>query len=171
MRTAVKTAAMATLGVMALGLSSCASIFTHSTYPVEFNSLPQGANVTVENRDGRTVYNGQTPATLWLQASAGYMRPEIYRVTYRQKGQEPVTTYIEAKIDGWYFGNLLFGGFVGMLLVDPLTGAMWRIPAGSEVVSVTMENSPAMSSESIGTPQQTAQPQQPADQWSQLGEK
>ncbi|MDR1896957.1 MAG: hypothetical protein LBR10_09235, partial [Prevotellaceae bacterium] len=31
------------------------------------------------------------------------------------------------KIDGWYFGNLLLGGWPGMLIIDPLTGAMWKI--------------------------------------------
>jgi len=26
----------------------------------------------------------------------------------------------------WYIGNLLFGGVLGMVIVDPLTGSMWR---------------------------------------------
>jgi hypothetical protein len=35
---------------------------------------------------------------------------------------------LTAKINGWYFGNLLFGGIiVGMLIVDPATGAMWTL--------------------------------------------
>jgi hypothetical protein len=124
------------LGGLAVAFSSCASIVTRSVYPVEFNSTPEGARMTVVNRDGRTVYDGKTPTTLWLESSAGYMRPEIYKVTYRQDGQEPVTTYVEAKIDGWYFGNIFFGGLVGMLLIDPLTGAMWKIPPGATVVNV-----------------------------------
>ena len=29
-------------------------------------------------------------------------------------------------LNGWYIGNLLFGGLIGFLIVDPLTGAMYR---------------------------------------------
>lgn len=31
------------------------------------------------------------------------------------------------KLNGWYFGNLLIGGFLGMLIIDPATGAMWKL--------------------------------------------
>ena len=35
---------------------------------------------------------------------------------------------ISARIGGWYaFGNLLFGGLIGYLIVDPITGAMWTL--------------------------------------------
>lgn len=157
----LKLITLAAMAGLALGSTSCASIVTRSSYPVDFNSTPQGADLTVENRDGRTVFVGKTPTTLWLESSAGYMRPEIYKVTYRQSGHEPVTTYIRAKIDGWYFGNLLLGGWIGMLLVDPLTGAMWKIPPGSEVVSVSLESTPP--TDTPTTPASTS------DGWSPLG--
>lgn len=130
--------------------------------------MPQGAAVTVENRDGRTIFVGKTPTTLWLEASAGYMRPEIYRVTYRQPGQQPVETYIEAKIDGAYFANLLLvpAAWVGMLVVDPLTGAMWRIPQGAEVVSVT-DGAAASRAEAIAAP---AVETTKTSEWSTLGD-
>lgn len=118
--------------------SSCASIVTRSRYPVDFNSSPQGAHLTIENRAGIVVFEGQTPVTVELPASAGYMLREMYTVTYRQPGQEPVRTYIDANIDGWYFGNIFFGGLVGMLLVDPLTGAMYKLP--DTVRSVTIRD-------------------------------
>lgn len=31
------------------------------------------------------------------------------------------------RLSGWYFGNLVFGGLIGMLIVDPLTGAMYNL--------------------------------------------
>lgn len=34
---------------------------------------------------------------------------------------------ITFKLDGWYFGNILIGGLLGMLIIDPATGAMWKI--------------------------------------------
>ncbi|KGQ53534.1 hypothetical protein IO44_11000, partial [Gallibacterium anatis str. Avicor] len=35
---------------------------------------------------------------------------------------------VTPKIDGWYIGNILFGGIVGLLIVDPITGAMYKLP-------------------------------------------
>lgn len=34
---------------------------------------------------------------------------------------------ITFSIDGWYFGNILIGGLIGLLIVDPATGAMWKM--------------------------------------------
>ena len=34
---------------------------------------------------------------------------------------------LEADLNGWYFGNIVFGGFIGLLIVDLVTGAMYRI--------------------------------------------
>ncbi len=113
---------------------SCATIVSRSSYPVDFSSDPQGAQLTIQNRDGFVVFEGKTPTTVYLNSSAGYMRREIYRVTYQHPGQEPVTTIIEAELDGWYFGNILLGGLIGMLIVDPLTGAMYKIPPRSHSV-------------------------------------
>ena len=118
--------------------SSCASIVTRSRYPVDFNSNPQGAHLTIENRAGIVVFEGQTPVTVELPASAGYMLPEMYTVTYTQPGKEPVRTHINANIDGWYIGNLFLGGLIGMLIVDPLTGAMYKLP--DTVRSVTIRD-------------------------------
>ena len=32
---------------------------------------------------------------------------------------------ITPELNPWYIGNLFFGGIVGMVIVDPLTGSMW----------------------------------------------
>ena len=34
---------------------------------------------------------------------------------------------MSSRINGWYVGNIVFGGFIGWLIVDPLTGAMWTL--------------------------------------------
>jgi hypothetical protein len=34
---------------------------------------------------------------------------------------------LDSSVSGWYFGNLAFGGVIGMLIVDPLTGAMYNL--------------------------------------------
>lgn len=42
-------------------------------------------------------------------------------------------------LDGWYFGNILLGGIIGMLIVDPATGAMWKID--TEYLNETLNSS------------------------------
>jgi hypothetical protein len=34
---------------------------------------------------------------------------------------------LHSSVSGWYFGNVVFGGLIGMLIVDPLTGAMYNL--------------------------------------------
>ena len=111
----------------AVVLAGCASIVSKSEYPVAITSNPIGADFVVKRDSGVPVASGVTPATIVLPASEGYFQPAKYTIEYKRKGvvqSVPLT----AKIDGWYFGNLLFGGvIIGMLIVDPATGAMWRL--------------------------------------------
>ncbi|MDR2891384.1 MAG: hypothetical protein LBV18_07330 [Alistipes sp.] len=133
--------------VAAAALStSCASIVSRNSYPVYFESQPEGARVMIENRDGYVVFEGQTPVTVYLDSSAGYMRRAIYRVTYRHLDREPMTTYIDAQVNGWYFGNLLFGPYawIGMLMIDPLSGAMYRIPERAPRIDIYGPDLPPM---------------------------
>ena len=38
------------------------------------------------------------------------------------------TSKIPYDVSGWYAGgNLFFGGLIGYLIVDPMTGAMWTL--------------------------------------------
>ena len=110
----------------AVVLAGCASIVSKSEYPVAITSNPIGADFVVKRKNGVPVASGVTPATIVLPASEGYFQPAKYTIEYKRKGvmqSVPLT----AKIDGWYFGNLLFGGvIIGMLIVDPATGAMRR---------------------------------------------
>lgn len=111
----------------AVVLAGCASIVSKSEYPVAITSNPTGADFTVKRRNGIPIASGVTPATIVLPASDGYFQPAKYTIEYKRKGalqSVPLT----AKIDGWYFGNIIFGGvIIGMLIVDPATGAMWRL--------------------------------------------
>ena len=41
------------LCALVMAVSSCATIFTATKYPVAFNTTPEGAGITIENREGR----------------------------------------------------------------------------------------------------------------------
>jgi hypothetical protein len=109
-------------------LAGCASIVSKSEYPVAISSNPEEAEITIVNRAGETVFKGKTPTTLVLKAGAGFFKGENYAVTFKKEGYATHTAQIQRGVDGWYIvGNLVFGGFVGWLIVDPATGSMWTL--------------------------------------------
>jgi hypothetical protein len=122
MKKAMGTAAVALL------LSGCASIFSGSTQSVTVNSEPAGAAVTVLNGAGNQVHSGTTPATFQLTRGKGYFRSENYTISLQKDGFAAKEINVTGNINGWYFGNILIGGLIGMLAVDPLTGAMYSFP-------------------------------------------
>lgn len=112
--------------VMLLG--GCATIASRSEYPVKIFSRPEGAEITILDRDGDTVFTGKTPATVTLKAGAGNFVSEDYIVTFRRPGHPPFSARIQVGLDGWYlFGNLFSAGPIGWFIVDPTTGAMWTL--------------------------------------------
>ncbi|WIO75153.1 hypothetical protein QP938_04390 [Porticoccaceae bacterium LTM1] len=112
----------------ALASTGCASIVSDSSYPVAISSNPSGAQFTITDKSGRTVHSGTTPNTVILESGAGFFSGEDYTITYNKEGYGKQTARLKAGIDGWYFGNLLIGGLIGMLIVDPATGAMYKLP-------------------------------------------
>ena len=112
---------------LCLGMTACCSIVSKSSYPVTISSNPPGASFTLKKANGLAMSTGVTPATITLNSSDGYFQPAKYIVEFTRKGVTQ-TVPLNASINGWYFGNLLFGGIIiGMLIVDPATGAMWRL--------------------------------------------
>jgi uncharacterized protein YceK len=111
-----------------LSLSGCASIMEgSSTQEIKFSSVPEGAAVTVFTRTGEVAHTGRTPTVLALDRSGGFLESEIYTVLIRKKGYEPQEITLESIPNGWWVGNVVFGGLIGMLVVDPYTGAMFKL--------------------------------------------
>lgn len=127
----------ATTIVMALALSGCASIISGGTQPVTIKSVPEGAAVSVTNRAGTKIHSGTTPITLTLNRGAGYFTPETYTIVVTKDGFSRKEMIISGTLNGWYIGNIVFGGLIGMLAVDPLTGAMYALP---DDVSTTLDS-------------------------------
>ena len=116
------------LTTVVVALSGCASIASESKYPVSVDSEPRGAQFEVRNRSGSLVASGATPSQVTLKAGAGYFRGESYRITYRKEGYNDQESVVSSGVDGWYWGNLFLGGVLGMLIIDPATGAMYKLP-------------------------------------------
>ena len=125
-------------------LLGCASIVSKSQYPVTFDSDPSGAHLTIVNRAGDTIYEGPSPTTLTLEAGSGFFKGERYQVTVSTNGGLSTST-LTPTLDGWYIaGNIVVGGLIGWLIVDPATGAMYKLPSkhtttiGSEKSSIDL---------------------------------
>ena len=124
------------VAVCLVACSGCASIISKSSYPVSIKSEPSGADIAIANRKGEVVYEGKTPTVVELKAGAGWFKGQDYVVTFKKIGYETQTAQIKQGLDPWYlFGNILFGGLIGWVIVDPITGAMWTL----EDLNVTLE--------------------------------
>lgn len=110
-----------------IGCCGCASIITSGDEKIPISSAPSEASVTVFDKKGQTVATGTTPATLKLTKKAGYFKGADYKLVIEKPGYKPFETDIKHDINGWYFGNFGFGGLLGFLVVDPLTGGMWKL--------------------------------------------
>lgn len=119
------------LGITLLvGLSfiGCAAIIHGSKQEVMFKTTPAGADVTVTDALGTTHGSCQTPCTVKLK------RKGEYKVQIVKAGYAPVELVLERKSDGWIWGNIFFGGIIG-LIVDFSTGAAYKIEP-SEVMTI-----------------------------------
>jgi len=95
---------------------------------VTISSEPTSANVKVyDERTGMLVNTGKTPHQVVLETSQGYFKPAHYKIRCDKEGYIGTEQMLNAGMDGWYVGNILFGGLIGWLIVDPATGAMWDI--------------------------------------------
>ena len=107
-------------------LSSCASIVSTEIYPFGISSIPKNADVIVKDQFGDVIFQGNTPTLVQLKTSRGYFKKAFYEVIISMEGYETKILPIEFNLDGWYFGNFLFGGIIGFLIIDPATGAMYK---------------------------------------------
>ncbi len=105
----------------------CASIVSKSSWPVTINSNPSGATVSVKNKHGVAIHTATTPATIVLESGDGYFSSANYSFCFEKDGYSTSMASLSGSMNGWYIGNLLFGGLIGFLVVDPLTGSMYKL--------------------------------------------
>ena len=118
-------------------LGGCASIVSKSIYSIRITSNPENAMVSIVDLNGTEVYNGEVPATVKLEAGARFFKKQQYSLTFSAPGFQSKTIPLLCKVDGWYWGNLLLGGALGMLIIDPATGAMYKF--SQESISTTLQ--------------------------------
>jgi hypothetical protein len=122
-------------------LTGCASIVSKTSWPISINSSPSEAKISIKDKKGIEIYTGSTPATLKLKSGAGFFSKARYQVTFEKAGYEKKVVPVEFKLNGWYWGNIIFGGPLGLLIIDPVSGAMFKLE--TEFLNETLTKSVA----------------------------
>ena len=132
---------LVTAGMVAFVLTGCASIVSGASQEVVVRSSPEDAHVRVYDSAGMVVWNATTPTRVILDRGDGFFRGARYRIEIEKDGYRSHSVSITSSLNaGWYLvGNFFVGGFVGWLIVDPITGAMWTLRP--ELVSTTLAES------------------------------
>jgi hypothetical protein len=130
---------MATISLLILAMVvGCATIMGKSSpETLNIRSNPDQASVTITDEKGTKIFEGKTPTTVSLGKKKGYFSGKKYSVKFCKDGCNDQTVTIDTKLTGWYFGNIIFGGLIGILIVDPATGGMWTLDTNE--LDVTLE--------------------------------
>lgn len=120
-------------------LAGCATIMGKSAAEaLNVRSAPDQANVVITDESGTKIFEGKTPTSLPLEKKKGFFSGKKYAVTIKKEGFAEQTVIVDTKVNGWYIGgNLLFGGILGWLIIDPATGAMWKLDTNE--INVTLD--------------------------------
>lgn len=134
----IKQALFIVISLFVMG--GCATIVGEKTQNIPIKSTPDGAQIIITDEKGEVVFKGTTPTNVTLdKADGSYFGGKTYEVTISKDGVEKKTFKIDTEPNGWYVGgNLLFGGLIGWLVVDPLTGAMYNLKP--DELRVNLEN-------------------------------
>lgn len=133
----MKIKSVALLGVVAWSLAGCATVMNGVHQDLEFNSDPDGAVVAIST--GQTC---ETPCAFSMR------RGNDLRVDFNREGYKPEFVYVQSRLAGSTFGNILAGGAIGAV-VDGSNGASNRlypnpvyvrlVPLGSDEEAVLLD--------------------------------
>jgi len=99
----------------ALLLVGCATIMHGTSQDIGFQSAPTNAKITV---DGLPM--GNTPVVAKLS------RKDNHIVKLSLDGYQPFEATITRGTSGWVWGNIVFGGLIG-LAVDAMSGGLYNL--------------------------------------------
>jgi hypothetical protein len=93
----------------------CATIMHGTSQEIGIQSRPTGATVTINNRE-----YGKTPVVAKLS------RKDNHTVHLALDGYQPFDATITRSTSGWVWGNIVFGGLIG-LAVDAISGGLYKL--------------------------------------------
>ena len=122
----MKRAVLFGLAPACIGMLGCATIIHHGgKQSILINSDPSGAMATIDG-----TMKLETPGQAKLK------RGQTHIVIFDKEGYESSKAFVDHDFSGWVFGNLGFGGLIG-LAVDFGTGAAWNLEPGTVSATLT----------------------------------
>ncbi len=113
-----KGGAAISIALLLPNLLGCATIINGTSQDVALGSTPAGATVTIDGTQATT------PAKVTLK------RGQDYNAAFTVEGFQERDVKLEKKASGWLFGNILFGGLIG-LIIDLVSGGGYKLVPGS----------------------------------------
>jgi len=108
-------------------LPGCATIVSDSVYPVRVETTPPGAACEVRRSGELIATVVPTPGIATVTRSSRVLDIGC-RPANAPAGTSVVNVNVPADPNFWMFGNLIFGGLIG-IVIDISTGAIGRYPA------------------------------------------
>jgi hypothetical protein len=138
---------LATFVVACCMFSGCASIIHGGNQIVDITSQPTGAMVTIDGKE-----YGRTPQAISLRRK-GRLKGELapkkeYAVKIAVEGYLPYEMKLKRELDAWFFGNLLFGGVIGMI-IDAADGAMYKLTPNQIIAQMGPATASTMTKDGI----------------------
>lgn len=109
-------------------LTSCATVMHGTRQTIGISSNPSNAIVWVDKN-----YVGNTPLIVEMS------RKDNHIVRIELEGYQPYEATFSRQVSGWVFGNVVFGGVIG-LAVDAISGGLYRLTP--EQIEAEMRNNP-----------------------------
>jgi len=113
-------------------LPSCASIISGGPDVVDISSSPHGAMVTSHGTQ-----LGTTPCRAVVPRGTPFNGFDLHLA-----GHHPQRVVMSRQVNGWVFGNILFGGLIGVV-IDIATGNSMHVTARPVYVALIPEDKPA----------------------------
>lgn len=104
-----------TISIFLLFSQACGTIMQGTTQQVGISSNPSNASVTINGQN-----HGNTPMIIDLK------RKDAHMVKIELDGYQPYETNLTRSTSGWVWGNIVFGGLIG-LVVDASAGGMYKL--------------------------------------------
>jgi hypothetical protein len=104
--------------------TGCATITQDSAQPVTFNSIPEGAKVYVNGQ-----LKGKTPMTIQIE------KGDKNQFKLMKEGYSTIEKPLETEVDGWFWGNIIFGGVLGST-TDNMSGNMYEFTPNSYMIEL-----------------------------------
>lgn len=96
-------------------LTGCATIMHGTRQSIGIASNPSNASVWVDK-----TYLGNTPMIVEMS------RKDNHFIRIELDGYQPYEATFSRQLSGWVFGNIVFGGIIG-LAVDAITGGLYML--------------------------------------------